>query len=73
MSLMDRFCPEAVAECIRMFLVHFGRKTAKKRKTEAGGIEELEEEEFQFTIAKQTTEKATHPQKETQQQRHEEQ
>lgn len=41
MSLIDRICPEAVAECLRMFLVHFGRKTGKKRKTEANGIEEL--------------------------------
>lgn len=72
MSLIDRICPEAVAECLRMFLVHFSRKTGKKRKTEASGIEELEEEEFQFTIAKQPGEKAANLPKE-QPQRQEEQ
>lgn len=71
MSLIDRICPEAVAECLRMFLVHFGRKAGKKRKTEASGMDELEEEEFQFTISKQPVDKSPHPPKEAP--RHEEQ
>lgn len=45
---VERSCPEAVAECLRALCLLVGRKHAQKKKNE-GGIEELEEEEFQFT------------------------
>jgi hypothetical protein len=32
MNNIERFCPEMIADCIKMFLVHFGKKTGPKSK-----------------------------------------
>jgi hypothetical protein len=32
MNKLERWCPEIIADCIRMFLVHFGKKAGPKSK-----------------------------------------